>query len=148
MRACGWTAAWRGNITRPGRRSCARFRVGTRFLHAFDNPQHRPRAAITAVATYVPDRVVTNAELATRLDTSDDWIATPHRHPGAPHRRARRDHLHDGRGGGPPAHGRARARARATSGRSIVATVTPDMMFPATACLIQDQVGLREHLGV
>ena len=35
-----------------------------------------PRAAITAVATYVPDRRVTNADLATRLDTSDDWIVT------------------------------------------------------------------------
>ena len=34
------------------------------------------RAAITAVATYVPDRVVTNADLSHRLDTSDDWIVT------------------------------------------------------------------------
>ena len=35
-----------------------------------------PRAAITGVAGYVPARVVTNAELATRLDTSDEWIVT------------------------------------------------------------------------
>ena len=41
-----------------------------------DNPQPPSRAAITAVATYVPDRVVTNAKLATRLDTSDDWIVS------------------------------------------------------------------------
>ena len=34
------------------------------------------RAAITAVATYVPERILTNAELATRLDTSDEWIVT------------------------------------------------------------------------
>ena len=48
------------------------------FVHA-----RRPRAreiraaaAITGVATYVPERVVTNAELARTLDTSDDWIVT------------------------------------------------------------------------
>ena len=34
------------------------------------------RAAITGVATYVPERVVTNADLARRLDTSDEWIVT------------------------------------------------------------------------
>jgi len=35
-----------------------------------------PRAAITAVATYVPDRIVTNADLSERLDTSDEWIVS------------------------------------------------------------------------
>ena len=34
------------------------------------------RATISAVASYVPERIVTNAELAKRLDTSDDWIVT------------------------------------------------------------------------
>jgi 3-oxoacyl-[acyl-carrier-protein] synthase III len=34
------------------------------------------RAAITGVATYVPERVVTNADLARTLDTSDEWIVT------------------------------------------------------------------------
>ena len=42
-----------------------------------ETPRGEPRrAAITGVATYVPERVVTNAELARTLDTSDDWIVT------------------------------------------------------------------------
>src|SRR4029079_3437091 len=47
-----------------------------------------PRAAITGVATYVPDRVVTNADLSQRLDTSDEWIVT-------------RTGIRERRGGGP-----------------------------------------------
>jgi 3-oxoacyl-[acyl-carrier-protein] synthase-3 len=105
-----------------------------------------PRAAITAVATYVPERRVTNAELATRLDTSDDWIVTRtgirERRIGAPGettstmsaQAVRR--LMEQRGLGPE-----------DIGALIVATVTPDMVFPATACLVQDQVGLVNTWG-
>jgi 3-oxoacyl-[acyl-carrier-protein] synthase-3 len=104
------------------------------------------RAAITGVAGYVPARVVTNAELATRLDTSDEWIVTRtgirERRLGAPGETTstmgaeavRR--LLAQRGLGPE-----------DVGALIVATVTPDMLFPATACLIQDQVGLRNTWG-
>ncbi len=111
-----------------------------------NDPPNTPRAAITAVATYVPDRVVTNAELATRLDTSDEWIASRtgirERRLGAPGETTstmgaeavRR--LMTARGLGPT-----------DIGVLIVATVTPDMIFPATACLIQDQVGLRDTWG-
>jgi 3-oxoacyl-[acyl-carrier-protein] synthase III len=111
-----------------------------------DPPAVTPRAAITGVAGYVPARVVTNAELATRLDTSDDWIVTRtgirERRLGAPGETTstmgaeavRR--LMAQRGLGPE-----------DVGALIVATVTPDMMFPATACLIQDQVGLRNTWG-
>src|SRR5687767_94843 len=93
------------------------------------------RAAITAVASYVPDRVLTNAELSQRLDTSDEWIVTRtgirERRIGAPGETTsmmgaeavRR--LMDGRGLGPD-----------DIDAIIVATVTPDMLFPATACLI------------
>src|SRR6476646_8806308 len=101
-----------------------------------------PRAAITAIGTYVPDRRVTNAELATRLDTSDEWIGIRERRIGGPGettstmsaeavRRLMAQH-----GLGPD-----------DIGALIVATVTPDMMFPATACLVQDQVGLRNTWG-
>jgi 3-oxoacyl-[acyl-carrier-protein] synthase III len=105
-----------------------------------------PRAAITAVAVYVPERRVTNAELSTRLDTSDEWIATRtgirERRIGAPgettstmsSEAVRR--LMAQRGLGPD-----------DIGALIVATVTPDMVFPATACLVQDQVGLRNTWG-
>ena len=111
-----------------------------------DNSQPPSRAAITAVATYVPDRIITNAELATRLDTSDEWIVS-------------RTGIRERRRGGPgettstmgaEAVRRlmaARGLGRGDIGALIVATVTPDMMFPATACLIQDQVGLQNTWG-
>ncbi len=111
-----------------------------------DNPSSPSRAAITGVATYVPSRIVTNSELAARLDTSDDWIVT-------------RTGIHERRLGGPgettstmgaEAVRRlmaARGLGSDDVGAIIVATVTPDMMFPATACLIQDQAGLRNTWG-
>ena len=104
------------------------------------------RAAISAVASYVPERIVTNAELAKRLDTSDDWIVT-------------RTGIRERRMGAP---GETTSTMGAEAVRLlmtrrglgaddvdvlIVATATPDMMFPATACLIQDQLGLRRVWG-
>jgi len=109
-------------------------------------PPAVPRAAITGVAGYVPDRRVTNAELAARLDTSDDWIVS-------------RTGIHERRVGGlgettSTMGAEAVRRLMAQRGLGpedigalIVATVTPDMVFPATACLIQDQVGLRHTWG-
>ena len=104
------------------------------------------RAAISAVASYVPERIVTNAELAKRLDTSDDWIVT-------------RTGIRERRMGAPGettstmgAEAVRRLMARRSLGPDevdalIVATATPDMMFPATACLIQDQLGLSRAWG-
>jgi 3-oxoacyl-[acyl-carrier-protein] synthase III len=112
-----------------------------------DEPRARPaRAAITAVAAYVPDRVLTNAELSQRLDTSDEWIVT-------------RTGIRERRIGGPgetTSMMGAEAVRRLMDRRGlqpgdidaiIVATVTPDMLFPATACLIQDQLGLTSAWG-
>jgi 3-oxoacyl-[acyl-carrier-protein] synthase III len=105
-----------------------------------------PRAAITGVAGYVPERRVTNAELAARLDTSDDWITT-------------RTGIRERRLGAPgettstmASESVRRLMAQRGLGAGdvdalIVATVTPDMMFPATACLVQDQVGLQHTWG-
>ncbi len=110
------------------------------------DPPTPPRAAITGVAVYVPERRVTNAELATRLDTSDEWIVT-------------RTGIRERRIGGPGettstmgAEAVRRLMAQRGLGPDdvgalIVATVTPDMAFPATACLVQDQVGLRNTWG-
>ena len=104
------------------------------------------RATISAVASYVPERIVTNAELAKRLDTSDDWIVT-------------RTGIRERRMGAPgettsTMGAEAVRRLLARRGLSpenvdalIVATATPDMMFPATACLIQDQLGLSQTWG-
>ena len=112
-----------------------------------DTSQENPRrAAVTGVATYVPDRVVTNAELARTLDTSDDWIVS-------------RTGIRERRIGAPgettsTMGAEAVRRLMAAKGLGtedvdalIVATVTPDMLFPATACLIQDQVGLKHVWG-
>ena len=112
-----------------------------------DEPRSLPkRAAITAVASYVPDRVLTNAELSQRLETSDDWIVT-------------RTGIRERRIGAPgetTSMMGAEAVRRLLAARGlgpelvdtiIVATVTPDMLFPATACLIQDQLGLSRAWG-
>ena len=105
-----------------------------------------PRAAITGVTGYVPERRVTNAELAARLETSDDWIVS---RTGIRERRI-------GALGETTSTMGAEAVRRLMAQRAlgpddidalIVATVTPDMVFPATACLIQDQVGLRNTWG-
>jgi 3-oxoacyl-[acyl-carrier-protein] synthase-3 len=105
-----------------------------------------PRASITGVSGYVPERRVTNAELAARLDTSDDWIVS---RTGIRERRI-------GALGETTSTMGAEAVRRLMAQRGlgpddvdalIVATVTPDMVFPATACLIQDQVGLRNTWG-
>jgi 3-oxoacyl-[acyl-carrier-protein] synthase-3 len=99
------------------------------------------RATISAVATYVPERILSNAELAKNLDTSDEWIVT---RTGIRERRI-----------GTPGETTSTMGAAAVSqlmaerglgshdvDALIVATVTPDMLFPATACLIQDRLGL------
>ena len=110
-------------------------------------PHFEPRrAAITGVAIYVPERVLSNAELAQSLDTSDEWIIT-------------RTGIRERRIGAPgetTSTMGAEAVRRLMADRQlgpgdidaiIVATVTPDMLFPATACLIQDQLGLTGAWG-
>jgi 3-oxoacyl-[acyl-carrier-protein] synthase-3 len=104
------------------------------------------RAAITGVASYVPVRILTNVELARSLDTSDEWITT-------------RTGIRERRIGAPgettSAMGAHAVRRLMTAcglepqdvDAIIVATVTPDMLFPATACLIQDQLGLSRAWG-
>ena len=90
--------------------------------------------------------MVTNADLARTLDTSDEWIVTRTGIRERRRRRTGRDHLHHGWGGGATVDGGQGARARRIDAL-IVATVTPDMLFPATACLIQDQLGLANTWG-
>src|SRR5499426_2366922 len=104
------------------------------------------RARITALGTYVPERVMTNADFEGIVDTSDEWIRTrtgiEQRHvvePGTPTSelavRAARKALE--RGGVTPAE----------IDLIVVATVTPDMVFPATACVVQDKLGADRAWG-
>src|SRR5438309_2658384 len=96
--------------------------------------------SITAVGSYVPEKILTNADLERMVDTSDEWITT---RTGIKQRRIAEANEHT-------SHMAAKAalRAMAKGGISpeqidliIVATITPDMPFPATACLVQRQIG-------
>lgn len=89
---------------------------------------------------YVPERIVTNDELSRLVDTSDEWIWT---RTGIKERRI----ADDGETTSSMAT-RAAWRALEAAGLSpaqvdliIVATATPDFVFPATACLVQDALG-------
>ncbi len=103
------------------------------------------RAAITAVGHYVPDKILSNADLEKMVDTTDEWIRT---RTGIRERRICED--------GASAHMGAKALAAALANRGmkaeeldliIVATVTPDMFFPSTACMIQEKIGARNAWG-
>jgi 3-oxoacyl-[acyl-carrier-protein] synthase-3 len=101
---------------------------------------------ITSLATYVPPRLLTNADLEKMVETTDEWIlqrtGIRERHivePGV----ATSDL-------GKEAAVKAIANAGLTPddiGVIIVGTVTPDMMFPSTACLIQHKIGARHAWG-
>jgi 3-oxoacyl-[acyl-carrier-protein] synthase-3 len=114
------------------------------------NPNFRnPRAkfnflgrtcSITGVGAYVPERILTNAELEKMVDTSDEWITT---RTGIRERRiAGADQFTSDLGA--EAARRAMARAGITADQIdliVVATITPDMPFPSTACLVQSKIG-------
>ena len=106
----------------------------------------RIAAKITALAGYVPPRVVTNFDLAKRVDTNDEWIRT----------RTGIIERHYADPGVASSHLGAEAAKKALAARGIgadevemivVATVTPDMFFPSTACLIQDRIGASKAWG-
>ncbi|QHV98550.1 MULTISPECIES: beta-ketoacyl-ACP synthase III [Spirosoma] len=101
------------------------------------------KAAITGVHGYVPDYVLTNAELERMVDTNDEWITS---RTGIKER-----HILKGEGMG-SSHMGAKAVAgllEKTNTRPedidllICATTTPDYVFPGTANLICDMVGIR-----
>lgn len=101
------------------------------------------KAAITGIHGYVPDYVLTNAELERMVDTSDEWITT---RTGIKER-----HILKGEGMG-SSHMGAKAVAGlleklnirpAEVDLLICATTTPDYVFPCTANLICDMVGIR-----
>jgi 3-oxoacyl-[acyl-carrier-protein] synthase-3 len=96
--------------------------------------------SITGLGCHVPDRVVTNDELAQLVDTSDEWIRT---RTGIRERRYAADDeaLSDLC---MPAAERALAAAGVGAAEIdllIVATVTPDMQFPSTSALVADRLG-------
>ena len=114
---------------------------------AFKNPRaahgFRGRScSILSVGSYVPSRVLTNADLEKMVNTSDEWITS---RTGIQERRlAASDEFTSDLA----AEAARRALARAgLKGEQIdlviVATITPDFVFPATACLVQQKIGAR-----
>ena len=106
----------------------------------------RMAAKITGVAAYAPPRVLTNADLEKMVDTNDEWIRT---RTGIRERRMVE-----------PGVAASHLATEATQlllaqkkispeeiGLIIVASVTPDMMFPATACLVQERIGAKHAWG-
>jgi 3-oxoacyl-[acyl-carrier-protein] synthase-3 len=104
------------------------------------------KAKITAVAHHVPERVVTNFDLEKHLDTSDEWIRT---RTGIVERRmvARGEATSDLAGAATRRLLKQRGITAAQLECIIVATVTPDMFFPSTACVLQDKIGASNAWG-
>jgi 3-oxoacyl-[acyl-carrier-protein] synthase-3 len=98
--------------------------------------------SITGVGSYLPAEILTNADLEKLVDTSDEWITS--RTGIKARRRAAKDEFTSDMA----AHAARRAMKMAgITGEQIdlviVATITPDMPFPATACLVQQKIGAR-----
>ncbi len=103
-------------------------------------------AKITAVAHHVPEKVVTNHDLERDLDTTDEWIQT---RTGIRERRMVEEGVATSDLAAAAAQKALQRRGLAASEVDciIVATVTPDMFFPSTACLVQDKIGANRAWG-
>lgn len=104
------------------------------------------RAKITALGTYVPPQVLTNQDLEKMVDTNDQWIME--------RTGIRERHVLAKGLGVSDICTEAAKKCLAARGIEaseveviIVGTVTPDMMFPSTACLVQDKIGAKGAWG-
>jgi 3-oxoacyl-[acyl-carrier-protein] synthase-3 len=106
----------------------------------------RIAAKITGVAGYLPPRVVTNLDMERMVDTNDEWIRT----------RTGIRERHYAEPGMATSHLGTEAARKLLAAKGVraeeiemivLATVTPDMLFPATACLIQDRLGAKNAWG-
>jgi len=103
----------------------------------------RPRAAITGCGVYLPDRVMTNHDLEKMVETSDEWIMTRtgirERRIAAPEQAASDLALVAAR------NALAEAGLQPSDLNAIlVATMSADMVFPSTACLLQGALGAMQ----
>jgi 3-oxoacyl-[acyl-carrier-protein] synthase III len=111
----------------------------------FKNPRARHdfqgrTCSILAVGSYVPERILSNADFEQLVNTSDEWITT---RTGIKERRiaAKNECTSDL---ATKAALRAMERAKVTAEQIdliVLATITPDMPFPSTACLVQEKIG-------
>ena len=107
---------------------------------------HRIAAKISGVAGFVPPRVMTNDDLSKFVETNDEWIRT--------RTGIRERHVVDkGMATSHMATEAAKCLLQQTKTDAadidliVVASVTPDMFFPATACLVQDRIGASKAWG-
>ncbi len=112
------------------------------------SPRTRPQqpnrtVSIIGTGSYVPERILTNADLEKMVDTNDEWVTS---RTGIKERRIAADGEHT-------SHMAAEAARRAMDQAGIdateidlilVATVTPDTFFPSTACHVQRLLGAKE----
>ena len=105
-----------------------------------------PRAKISALGCYTPPRILTNQDLEKMVDTDDNWILE--------RTGIRERHIADASMATSDMAIEAARCALKRRGADpsevnaiIVCTVTPDMMFPATACLVQNGLGARRAWG-
>ena len=103
-------------------------------------------ATIASLATYVPPRLLTNADLEKMVDTTDEWILQ--------RTGIRERHIVDPGVATSDLGKEAAIKAIANAGLTpadigmvICGTVTPDMFFPSTACLIQHKIGAHNAWG-
>lgn len=109
-------------------------------------PRSGVRAKITAVGSYVPPKLLTNADLERMVATNDEWITD----------RTGIRERHIAEKGVATSDLATEAARDCLAARGIdaseieaiiVGTVTPDMFFPATACLVQDRLGAKGAWG-
>jgi len=101
---------------------------------------------IRSLATYVPPRVLTNSDLEKMVDTTDEWILQ--------RTGIRERHIVDPGVATSDLAKEAALKAIQKAGLTpddigviVVGTVTPDMLFPSTACLVQHKIGARHAWG-
>jgi 3-oxoacyl-[acyl-carrier-protein] synthase III len=109
-------------------------------------PRATVRAKISALGTYVPPKLLTNADLEKMVETTDDWILS--------RVGIRERHIAEKGVATSDLAVEAAKKALAQRGWSpteieaiIVGTVTPDMLFPSTACLVQHKLGAKGAWG-
>ncbi len=106
----------------------------------------RRRAVLAGIGTYLPEKIVSNAEMAERVDTSDEWIVE---RTGIRQRHFAGSHETCAFMGAAAARG-ALATARVAAedvGAIILATSTPDQAFPSTAVHVQGMLGAKNAFG-
>jgi 3-oxoacyl-[acyl-carrier-protein] synthase-3 len=104
------------------------------------------RAKISALATYVPPRILSNSDLEKMVETSDEWITS--------RTGIRERHIVDQGAATSDLAVAAAQKALAERGwmpndveAIVVGTVTPDMLFPSTACVVQHKLGAKGAWG-